>query len=759
MAMAKGRHFVGAHLLGVVAALLGLTGRAEDPQLLEAPLNPAYVEYEARLAERGTVAAGEPGEALGFRPAPVDMSHLLAQVPQVRGGGQATRLLPTSFDWRTTNPSKLPPVRNQNPYGTCWAHATYASLESFLRTGESPDYSERHMVFTHGWDYGYNDGGHHVMSTAYLARWGGAINETDCPYSGMPTAPSGSYTVRKKLHEALFYASPSTSNTAAMDLVKEAIMANGALHVSYYHDNAYYNSTQRAYYCSGITTTNHAVSVIGWDDGFSAAKFGTTPPGNGAWIIRNSWGTSWGDGGYFYLSYYDSSFETCTPTLFTTTAETNTYNHVYQHDPLGWVSKLGIGSTVIHIANVFPLSNSEVIKAVGFYTVDRNVSYQVQVYRNLSTASSPISGTICGIGTSGSTAVTGTFVESGYHTVALPTPVLLTAPQNFSVVLKLTNSASVYPAAFEYAIAGRTSAATATANQSFYSSSGSSWTDLTSYSSTANFCIKAFTCDPVPEINLQGGSPLQSIPDGSTATSTADGTSFGTVNVGGNTSHTFTIQNLGNAALTLDGSPLVELVGGNPGDFSVSSMPSPPVTSGNSTSFSVTFSPSETGSRTTTVSISNNDSDESTYTFVIQGTGGIAPVATNDSYGTTRNVACSVDSPGVLTNDTDADGGTLTAAKASDPANGSVTLNADGSFTYTPDDDFAGTDTFTYRANDGALNSGLATVTISVSKSDQTISFAALAGETYGDAPFELEATATSSLAVSFSSSDEDVAT
>ena len=67
---------------------------------------------------------------------------------------------------------------------------------------------------------------------------------------------------------------------------------------------------------------------------------------------------------------------------------------------------------------------------------------------------------------------------------------------------------------------------------------------------------------------------------------------------------------------------------------------------------------------------------------------------------------------GVLGNDTDADGDMITAVWVSDPGDGSVALNADGSFSYTPDADFYGVDSFVYKANDGTDDSNTATVTI-----------------------------------------------
>lgn len=94
----------------------------------------------------------------------------------------------------------------------------------------------------------------------------------------------------------------------------------------------------------------------------------------------------------------------------------------------------------------------------------------------------------------------------------------------------------------------------------------------------------------------------------------------------------------------------------------------------------------------------------------------VAPVAGADAYNTDQDVALSVAAPGVLSNDTDANSNALTATDLTQPANGAVTLQADGSFSYTPKAGFFGTDTFTYRANDGSLKSAPATVTITVKK-------------------------------------------
>jgi VCBS repeat-containing protein len=90
------------------------------------------------------------------------------------------------------------------------------------------------------------------------------------------------------------------------------------------------------------------------------------------------------------------------------------------------------------------------------------------------------------------------------------------------------------------------------------------------------------------------------------------------------------------------------------------------------------------------------------------------PVASNDSYGARKNVTLSVAAPGVLANDTDANGNTLTAVLVSGPSHGTLTLNADGSFTYTPATDYTGSDSFTYQASDGQALSNVATVALNV---------------------------------------------
>ncbi len=118
---------------------------------------------------------------------------------------------------------------------------------------------------------------------------------------------------------------------------------------------------------------------------------------------------------------------------------------------------------------------------------------------------------------------------------------------------------------------------------------------------------------------------------------------------------------------------------------------------------------------TVTISCSAVDPDPSNNTaeaaLTVQP---VAPVALDNSYTTAEDTPLSVVAPGVLSNDTDANGDTLAAELDSSPLHGALTLNPDGSFTYTPAQDYIGEDTFTYHASDGTMDSNVVTVTINV---------------------------------------------
>jgi hypothetical protein len=111
-----------------------------------------------------------------------------------------------------------------------------------------------------------------------------------------------------------------------------------------------------------------------------------------------------------------------------------------------------------------------------------------------------------------------------------------------------------------------------------------------------------------------------------------------------------------------------------------------------------------------------NESNTATITINVQPAGSnVPPIAVSDSYGIPQNTPLTVAAPGVLDNDSDLNGDPLTAVLENGPDQGSLTLNPDGSFLYTPNQDFSGQDSFSYRANDGSASSTPVSVTITVS--------------------------------------------
>ncbi len=136
-----------------------------------------------------------------------------------------------------------------------------------------------------------------------------------------------------------------------------------------------------------------------------------------------------------------------------------------------------------------------------------------------------------------------------------------------------------------------------------------------------NDIIISATGSAEPEINIIGNSTT--IADGDAIPTPADHTDFGSINVSsGSQARTFTIENTGSSDLNLtDASPFVTITGANAADFTLTSTPTSPVASSGSTTFEITFDPSATGTRSATISIANDDTDENPYNFVIEGTG------------------------------------------------------------------------------------------------------------------------------------------
>ena len=176
----------------------------------------------------------------------------------------------------------------------------------------------------------------------------------------------------------------------------------------------------------------------GWDDNYKKENFAITPPGDGAFIIKNSWGTDHGYDGYWYISYYDKAFagfglDTISAMAIANVENITNYKNIYQYDTLGnTFESLGFNSHTAWLANQFLAKNNNPLTAFGLYTFGDS-EYLVNI-------------TVNGIS---KIIQEGSIKGAGYHTIKLNEYVELAKNDIFKIAVKLTTPDSFYPIAIE----------------------------------------------------------------------------------------------------------------------------------------------------------------------------------------------------------------------------------------------------------------------------------------------------------------------
>jgi len=431
----------------------------------------------ARATDGLTVAAvAAPTETAGSERVPSRISTVAkyhgalvqqsTSLPAVMAAGAAATSLPSSYDLRDYG--YVTSVKNQGSCGSCWTFAAMASLESSILVDGGPgtNLSENNLKNYHGFDWGPCDGGNSSISEAYFSRGSGPVSESDDPYHDWDDAktPAPSYESQYYVKSMLRFDSPGE--------IKNALMSEGALDTYFYWNSSYYNSSAHTYYYGGSASANHEVTIVGWDD--TKVVSGTSTVG--AWLIKNSWGTGWGDGGYFWLSYADTYGKNAE--AFCDAVSADTYNKIYSYDTFGDVWEYDFS----YAFNAFtPTENSE-LAAVGFFTEADGAGYTISVYDTYS------GGTLSGLLATQS----GTAEYAGYHAIDLASDVSLISGDAVYVALHITGGGA-YPMAVDARYSGYNSDSTASPGQSYYSYDGVTWTDLTRVDATANVCIKMLT--------------------------------------------------------------------------------------------------------------------------------------------------------------------------------------------------------------------------------------------------------------------------
>jgi len=410
-------------------------------------------------------------------------------------------------------------VKAQGKFGTCWAHAVISCIETnLIKNGYadlSIDLSELHLAYymvnqstdpiggyagdtvktSNYLTMGSNDN----YSVAILSAWRGVALEKDVPYSmaspDLKLDPSTEYGLTKYIVTDAQYLNPYDRGA-----IKKALNGGDSVAVSYYASDKTAMKTftdgdvRTVSYCTVDENVimNHDVTIIGYDDSFPKENFVYTPKGDGAWLIKNSWGTNdprVGSDGCFWLSYYSTGLMTAT--VFSA-VPADRYDQNYGYDGGGSMHhNISYGSSG-SMANVFTAVSDSTIDAISFYTMENGTTYTARVYTNLADPKDPTSGKLMSF-------TGGKCDYFGFHTVDID-PAYVKAGETFSVVVSLNNDSHDVELAVDTSVNAidpyfdgvwaevRT---TASEGQSFVSGDGSSWTDIGT-DGMSNVRVKAY---------------------------------------------------------------------------------------------------------------------------------------------------------------------------------------------------------------------------------------------------------------------------
>ena len=295
------------------------------------------------------------------------------------------------------------------------------------------------MSMSNSFNVNQYDGGEYTMGMAYLAAWQGPVYDADDPYGDGVTRDD--LAAVKHVQQMLIIDGKDYQG------IKEAVFKYGGVQTSLYSTIAssktktpYYNKQTNSYCYMGQDKPNHDVVIIGWDDNYPKENFNVDLEGDGAFICQNSWGSSFGDNGVFYASYYDTNVGTHN-VVYTDIESADNYDNIYQSDLCGWVGKMGYDKEDMYGANIFTAQSAESLRASGFYATAADTSYKLYVVKNFENEYSFKNKTLV---------AEGSLKNAGYYTVDFDEPVDLESGERYAIVLYINTPGSTHPMAIEY---------------------------------------------------------------------------------------------------------------------------------------------------------------------------------------------------------------------------------------------------------------------------------------------------------------------
>ena len=391
-----------------------------------------------------------------------------------------TNSLPAKYDLRDR--LRVSAIRDQGKLGTCWAFGAISALESSLMPEESYIFSADHMSLSNSFNTSQNDGGVYTMGMAYLAAWQGPVYEADDPYGDGET--NSTLTAVKHVQEMRIIASKDIA------AIKDAVFKYGGVQTSMYSSlknatssSKYYNKETFAYCYIGTNKPNHDVVIIGWDDNYPKENFNTPLEGDGAFICQNSWGSTFGEDGVFYVSYYDSNIGTHN-VAYTRVDDNDNYDNIYQSDLCGWAGKLGYEKESIYGANVFTAKSDEEVVATAFYATAPDTEYKVYVVDEFTDVNSFYNKQLV---------AEGVLKDAGYYTVDFEKSISVEAGSQYAIVIYIKTPGATHPMAIEYNTGEKAFANVDLQDGEGYISYAGNVFINVKEKQDCNLCIKAFT--------------------------------------------------------------------------------------------------------------------------------------------------------------------------------------------------------------------------------------------------------------------------